>query len=663
MKKILYSVMALAIAAMTFTACEDVPAPYPIPTAGGVPVGVGVLPYASANLNTGWTLVEVTDGAQPWSKGNSYAQATGYQAWDGGSTKTNKAVEGWLISPPISTLGHDNVKLSFNHTIRYTNNYAGWEDNHKIFVSADFDGADASKATWKEVPFVPKASPYSDWTLYSSGEIQLPIEFVNREAIYIGFWFKAPATGSTTWELQAFKMEEGYASESEEPTPAPTDELGTAEAPLTVAKALELISGYKDAGESSTDAYVKGKIVSVQQYNSTYKSITYYISDDGTATNQLQVYSGKGLNGADFASKNDLQPGAVVVVKGKLKKYVKDGNVTPEINQSSSIISIEGNEGGDVTPTPQPSGDVGTIDAPKTVAEALTAINALAEGATTDVFYFVKGKVTKISTKAEDIGPNSTSGKKYNDINYYISEDGSENNTIYVYRGKNLNNSNFTSADQLKVGDEVVVYGKLQKYKNTNTNEIVPEMAQGNYLVKTNNSAAGDENQGDENQGGDTTTSSLTNGNFETWADGLPTGWKSASSASSATLAQSSDAHGGSYSVNVKGNETSNKRLASQEIKLAAGTYVFSFYAKATTADAAQVRPGYAIVVDGTINSSSGYKYGDYASINNNGWTQVTHEFTLDSETTVCLLVMNPKKSNYSSGKDVLVDDATLTKK
>jgi hypothetical protein len=188
-------------------------------------------------------------------------------------------------------------------------------------------------------------------------------------------------------------------------------------------------------------------------------------------------------------------------------------------------------------------------------------------------------------------------------------------------------------------------------------------MAQGNYLVKTNNSAAGDENQGDENQGGDTTTSSLTNGNFETWADGLPTGWKSASSASSATLAQSSDAHGGSYSVNVKGNETSNKRLASQEIKLAAGTYVFSFYAKATTADAAQVRPGYAIVVDGTINSSSGYKYGDYASINNNGWTQVTHEFTLDSETTVCLLVMNPKKSNYSSGKDVLVDDATLTKK
>ena len=140
----------------------------------------------------------------------------------------------------------------------------------------------------------------------------------------------------------------------------------------------------------------------------------------------------------------------------------------------------------------------------------------------------------------------------------------------------------------------------------------------------------------------------------------MPTGWKSASTASSATLTQSTDAHGGSYSVNVNGKESSNVRLATQEIKLAAGTYVFSFYAKATTADPAQVRPGYVPVTDGSVGS---YAYGDYANLNNTSWTQVTHEFTLDAETTVCLVVMNPKKSNYSSGKDVLVDDVTLTKK
>ena len=359
MKKILYSVMALAIAAMTFTACEDVPEPYPTPNGGGGS-GTGALPYTSANLNTGWTLVEITAGAQPWSKGNNYAQATGYQTWDGASQKSNKAVEGWLVSPAISTVGYENVKLSFKHTIRYANNVTGWEAYHKVYASTDFNG---TNATWKELAFTPVASPYSDWTLYSSGEIQLPAEFVGKETVYIGFWFKAPANASTTWELQTFKMEEGIAEATPEPDPTPTEDLGTAEAPLTVTKALEIIDSYEAAGESKTDAYVKGKIVSVDNYNSTYKSITYYISDDGTATKQLQVYSGKGLNGADFASKSDLNPGATVVVKGKLKKFVKNDVITPEINQSSSIISIEGNEGGGDTPTPQPSGN--TIEAGK----------------------------------------------------------------------------------------------------------------------------------------------------------------------------------------------------------------------------------------------------------------------------------------------------------
>lgn len=363
MKKILYSVMALAIAAMTFTSCEDVPEPYPTPNGGGGGNATGALPYTSANLNTGWTLQEVTAGAQPWSKGNSYAQATGYQAWDGASSKSNKAVEGWLVSPVINTVGYENVKLSFNHTIRYANNVTGWEAYHKVYASTNFDGTNASTANWKELNFKPVASPYSDWTLYTSGEIQLPSEFVGKETVYIGFWFKAPANASTTWELQNFKMEEGTAQITPEPEPTPTEELGTAEAPLTVTKALEIINSYEAAGESKTDAYVKGKIVSVDNYNSTYKSITYYISDDGTAAKQLQVYSGKGLNGADFSSKSDLNPGATVVVKGKLKKYVKNDAVTPEINQSSSIISIEGNEGGGNTPTPQPSGN--TIEAGK----------------------------------------------------------------------------------------------------------------------------------------------------------------------------------------------------------------------------------------------------------------------------------------------------------
>ena len=108
---------------------------------------------------------------------------------------------------------------------------------------------------------------------------------------------------------------------------------GTAEAPLTVAQAIALI----DAESTISDAYVKGKISQIDNYNSTYKSITYWISDDGTTATQLQVYSGKGLNGADFAAKEDLTVGKEVVIKGNLKKY----NTTYEFDKTSSIISIQ----------------------------------------------------------------------------------------------------------------------------------------------------------------------------------------------------------------------------------------------------------------------------------------------------------------------------------
>lgn len=231
-----------------------------------------------------------------------------------------------------------------------------------------------------------------------------------------------------------------------------------------------------------------------------------------------------------------------------------------------------------------------------------------------------------------------------------------EDNTgsVYVYGllsekgGEKKKFQDLVAAKGIKENSKITIIGNRGEYNGKI--EVLNA-----YFV----SIEGGGGNGGGNGGGGSTTTTLTNGNFETWADGLPTGWKSASSASNATLSQSTDAHGGSYSVNVNGNESSNKRLASQEITLTAGTYTFSFYVKATTSDAAQARPGYVPVTDGTAGS---YTYGDYANLTTN-WTQVSYEFTLDADATVCLVVMNPKKSNYSSGKDILVDDATLTKK
>ena len=105
----------------------------------------------------------------------------------------------------------------------------------------------------------------------------------------------------------------------------------------------------------------------------------------------------------------------------------------------------------------------------QTVADALTAINALADDGTIEN-QFVEGVV---STAAASV----SSGK----MNYSISDDGTKTSELAVYQGKGLNNVNFAAATDLVLGDKVTIFGTLQKYvKNSKT---TPEFISGNYLV------------------------------------------------------------------------------------------------------------------------------------------------------------------------------------
>lgn len=62
------------------------------------------------------------------------------------------------------------------------------------------------------------------------------------------------------------------------------------------------------------------------------------------------MFSGKGLNGAGFAAKTDLQAGQTVVVKGNLKAFTNSqGQVIMEVDKDNKIISISGPS------NPQPS--------------------------------------------------------------------------------------------------------------------------------------------------------------------------------------------------------------------------------------------------------------------------------------------------------------------
>ncbi|MCI1732188.1 MAG: hypothetical protein LKM34_07425 [Prevotella sp.] len=217
--------------------------------------------------------------------------------------------------------------------------------------------------------------------------------------------------------------------------------------------------------------------------------------------------------------------------------------------------------------------DDNAIDKPYDVAKA---IQVIAAGAPTAPVY-VKG----IISDAPSFNPT------YGSLTYYISDDGKTTTQLQVYSGLGIGGAKFTSASDLKVGQVVEVYGVIKDYNGK------PEMDKNNTLI----SVTGEGTSTGGETGGGTGVSAFTNGDFETWADGLPTNWKSASTASSATLTQSTDAHGGKYSVLVAGSTSSNKRLGYAEMTLAAGTYTMKFYAKAATAGGGAVAPGYVPIV------------------------------------------------------------------
>lgn len=118
--------------------------------------------------------------------------------------------------------------------------------------------------------------------------------------------------------------------------PEIVDITNTAETAYTIAKAKELIDAGKGLSES---VYVKGTVSQAsKELNATYGSLSYYISDDGTTENELQVYGGLSFKGEKFTSVDDIKVGDVVVVYGKLKKF----KTTYELDLNNTLISLNG---------------------------------------------------------------------------------------------------------------------------------------------------------------------------------------------------------------------------------------------------------------------------------------------------------------------------------
>lgn len=312
MKKYIFSVLMAAMAAFTFSSCEDVPEPYTLPTQ---PAGPGN-----------------TDPNQKGSESNPYTVAEAIALIKAGTApSTAVCVKGKITA--VTFFNETYSSLSYNIADE------GSSDVIEVYSGKGKDGANfSSKDDLKVgqtvvVKGIVKAFTKNDGTIVN--EIDKNSTIISIEN-----------TGTTTPDT-------------------PATGKGSLSDPYKVAEAIAAI---KAGTAPNTQVYLTGIISDVAFYNDQYKSITYYISDDGKGKD-MQVYSGKGLNGADFASKEDLKVGQKVTILGKIMKFTdKNGNDIMEVDKTSSIVKIEGEgTGGEVKPDPTPdtpaSGNIEMTDA------------------------------------------------------------------------------------------------------------------------------------------------------------------------------------------------------------------------------------------------------------------------------------------------------------
>ncbi len=184
-------------------------------------------------------------------------------------------------------------------------------------------------------PSISGSNPFMETTLVSltnpnaSGNIYYTTD--GTDPTTASTLYDAPFTIAATTTVKAVVVDGANRSVVASAFFFKTDHAGTQADPYTAAEAYDMITGGVNL---SQDVYVKGIVYSSNNLSS--GTITYYITPDGSSTNQVQVYNGKSFDGADFTNTDNVGKGDEVVVKGGFLYY---NNTRAEII-NSQLVSI-----------------------------------------------------------------------------------------------------------------------------------------------------------------------------------------------------------------------------------------------------------------------------------------------------------------------------------
>jgi hypothetical protein len=122
------------------------------------------------------------------------------------------------------------------------------------------------------------------------------------------------------------------------PDPGPDPQIQE----INVAKALEIINALADGKTTEEEYKVTGTVKTIDEISTSFGNATFDIVDNINDANVLKVFRAKDANGNKIVDENIVKVNDVVVVQGKLQKYVKNSEVTPEVAQNGKILTVNG---------------------------------------------------------------------------------------------------------------------------------------------------------------------------------------------------------------------------------------------------------------------------------------------------------------------------------
>ncbi len=319
MKKIIYSLLVLAMTAFTFSSCEDVPAPYPIPEESG---------------NNGGSTGTETDG----SESNPYTVTDAIKVASG----TSKFVKGYIVG----FIPKSDASTYIENTI----------------FAATGDGIQATNFVIAETPDETDYKKCMAVAL-TAGDIRTALNLVDNPGNYkkevllcgnIEKYFGAMGVKSVVW-AKIDNTEVGTKPGSPE---APV--AGEAKGTGTEADPFNSVAAYQKAKELASGAvstesyYIKGKVRTItEQYGAQYGNTTVEIADD-ESSQIFTIYRALYFGNKKWAEGDKtLNVGDEVVFYGPIMNY---NGTTPETESGKAyLISLNGEKGsGTVTPDPTP---------------------------------------------------------------------------------------------------------------------------------------------------------------------------------------------------------------------------------------------------------------------------------------------------------------------